>query len=118
MDLFAGCGGFAEGFRSCVSGTTDGEPLFRTVAAVDIDAAALATFTANHRAAAAECCDIERFDASPYVDKIDVITGGPALPGLLKPRQPAPRRSAQGTMGGVRARRGHGPTKGLRHGER
>ncbi|NUK02008.1 DNA cytosine methyltransferase [Streptomyces lunaelactis] len=82
MDLFAGCGGFAEGFRSCENGTLGGGPLFRTVTAVDHDPSALATFAANHRPGDAECCDIEEFDTLPFADEVDVITGGPPCQGF------------------------------------
>jgi DNA (cytosine-5)-methyltransferase 1 len=82
MDLFAGCGGFAEGFRSYAANGTQVESAFEGVAAVDIDGAALATFETNHPSADAMCLGIEDFDPSPFVDRIDVITGGPPCQGF------------------------------------
>ncbi|MGW3127646.1 DNA cytosine methyltransferase [Streptomyces sp. NPDC001123] len=72
MDLFAGCGGFSEGFRSG----------FRSVAAVEIDLAAAATYKANHRPEHLLCGDIGEFDPYPFAERVDVITGAPPCQGF------------------------------------
>ncbi|WP_306339919.1 DNA cytosine methyltransferase [Streptomyces sp. AS13] len=82
MDIFAGCGGFAEGFRSYVHNNINNESAFESVAAVDIDRAAHATFAANHLSADAMCLDIETFDPSPFAGGVDIITGGPPCQGF------------------------------------
>ncbi|GGN42869.1 cytosine-specific methyltransferase [Streptomyces kronopolitis] len=80
MDLFAGCGGFTEGFRSYANadGTT---PHFRSVVAVEFDRAAAATYEANHQPDKLICDDIADFDPQPFSDDVDVITGGPPCQG-------------------------------------
>ncbi|MFF4292520.1 DNA cytosine methyltransferase [Streptomyces vinaceus] len=82
MDLFAGCGGFAEGFRSFSAGTDEGAPPFNTVAALEFDTRALATFKANHRQAVPLPVDIRDFDAKSFAGSIDVIAGGPPCQGF------------------------------------
>ncbi|MFJ3954265.1 DNA cytosine methyltransferase [Streptomyces libani] len=79
MDLFAGCGGFTEGFRSYTD--ADGSPLFRTVAAVELDSSAAATFEINHRPDKLICGDITDFDPQSFAGEVDVITGGPPCQG-------------------------------------
>ncbi|MFI9026244.1 DNA cytosine methyltransferase [Streptomyces sp. NPDC053560] len=81
MDLFAGCGGFTEGFRSYANadGTT---PHFRSVAAVEKDQRAAATYGANHQPDKLICDDIADFDPQPFADDVDVITGGPPCQGF------------------------------------
>ncbi|MFJ9854310.1 DNA cytosine methyltransferase [Streptomyces sp. NPDC101150] len=80
MDLFAGCGGFTEGFWSYanVDGTT---PHFRSVAAVEQDQRAAATYGANHQPGKLICDDIADFDPHLFADDVDVITGGPPCQG-------------------------------------
>lgn len=82
MDLFAGCGGFSEGFRSYTPGAVGSRAVFETIAAVDLDRAALATFQANHPSAEVMNLDIEQFDPSPFANRVDVITGGPPCQGF------------------------------------
>ncbi|WP_431047477.1 DNA cytosine methyltransferase [Streptomyces sp. P1-3] len=82
MDLFAGCGGFAEGFRTFRAEETQGQAVFHTIAAVEIDRAALATFEANHRPASPLCLDIGDFEPSFFAGTVDVITGGPPYYGF------------------------------------
>ncbi|MFG2228903.1 DNA cytosine methyltransferase [Streptomyces sp. NPDC048723] len=81
MDLFAGCGGFAEGFRAFSAGA-EREPSFTVVAAVEIDRAAAATFKANHEEASVECLDIAEFDGHLFAGRVDVMTGGPPCQGF------------------------------------
>jgi DNA (cytosine-5)-methyltransferase 1 len=75
-DLFAGCGGFAEGFRA------SGENRFRVVAAVEMDRAAAATFQANHAPDIFAQADIADVDSLPEAGEVDVITGGPPCQGF------------------------------------
>ncbi|MBL1085847.1 DNA cytosine methyltransferase [Streptomyces actinomycinicus] len=82
MDLFAGCGGFSEGFRSYTPGGVGSRTVFETIAAVDFDRAALATFQANHPSADVMNLDIEEFDPDPFANSVDVITGGPPCQGF------------------------------------
>lgn len=81
MDLFAGCGGFAEGFRSYGAGPGR-KPRFKSLVAVERDRAAAATFAANHAPDHLHGGDIEDFDPQPYVDRVDVVTGGPPCQGF------------------------------------
>ncbi|MEV5276116.1 DNA cytosine methyltransferase [Streptomyces sp. NPDC051994] len=81
MDLFAGCGGFAEGFRSYGAGL-GGKPRFQSLVAVERDRAAAATFAANHTPGHLHAGDIEEFDPLPYLDQVDVVTGGPPCQGF------------------------------------
>ncbi|MFJ8161187.1 DNA cytosine methyltransferase [Streptomyces sp. NPDC096136] len=82
MDLFAGCGGFSEGFRSFSAVGHAREHAFTTVAAVEYAPAAAATFQANHVGANVMCLDIEKFDAYDFEGGVDVITGGPPCQGF------------------------------------
>ncbi len=82
MDLFAGCGGFAEGFRAYSDGLSDGPPAFRSVASVEWDPAASATFEANHRPQVVHCGDIASFSPHPFIGQVDVVTGGPPCQGF------------------------------------
>ncbi|MFD9574792.1 DNA cytosine methyltransferase [Streptomyces sp. NPDC059982] len=82
MDLFAGCGGFSEGFRSFSTTGHARESAFTTVAAVEYAPAAAATFQANHVGANVMCVDIEKFDAYDFEGDVDVITGGPPCQGF------------------------------------
>ncbi|MFF3858125.1 DNA cytosine methyltransferase [Streptomyces sp. NPDC002209] len=82
MDLFAGCGGFSEGFRSYAAGGDGSRVAFETIAAVDFDRAALATFQANHPSAQVMEMSIEDFAPAHFTDRVDVITGGPPCQGF------------------------------------
>ncbi|MFE1881884.1 DNA cytosine methyltransferase [Streptomyces diastatochromogenes] len=82
MDLFAGCGGFSEGFRSYSDGLDPRMPRFRTVAAVELDVAAAATYRANHGSGELFEGDIASFEPNMFADRVDVITGGPPCQGF------------------------------------
>ncbi|MEU0646145.1 DNA cytosine methyltransferase [Streptomyces umbrinus] len=82
MDLFAGCGGFTEGFRSYSDGLDARLPRFRSLAAVEGSPYAAATYEANHRPEFMLCGDIADFDPFPFADSVDVITGGPPCQGF------------------------------------
>ncbi|GAA3770173.1 DNA cytosine methyltransferase [Streptomyces phyllanthi] len=82
MDLFAGCGGFSEGFRSYAVDQYAHQPRFRSVAAVEADRAAAATYKANHQPDLFFDGDITDFDPRPFEDSIDVIAGGPPCQGF------------------------------------
>src|SRR6478752_7475316 len=48
LDLFSGCGGFTQGFHEFrPEGAKDGGPVFHSVAAVEHDLAAAATYAVN-----------------------------------------------------------------------
>jgi DNA (cytosine-5)-methyltransferase 1 len=82
MDLFAGCGGFSEGFRSYGAGQGARPPRFRSVAAVELDRAAAATYEANHQPERLFYGDIAAFGPRPLEDTVDVIAGGPPCQGF------------------------------------
>lgn len=72
IDLFAGCGGMTEGFRMAGLG-------FESVAAVEWELAAAATYAANFGAAHTHWTDIAEFVNVP---KADVVIGGPPCQGF------------------------------------
>ncbi|TRO57692.1 DNA cytosine methyltransferase [Streptomyces sp. IB201691-2A2] len=82
MDLFAGCGGFTEGFRSYTDGLDTRLPRFRPVVAVEHSPYAAATYEANHRPEFMLCGDIADFDPYRFANSVDVITGGPPCQGF------------------------------------
>ena len=81
VDLFAGCGGFSAGF-SRFSQEHPALPPFRTVAAVEFDRAAAATYAANYPEAEVFQDDIVHFDPAPYAGRVEVVTGGPPCQGF------------------------------------
>lgn len=85
IDLFAGCGGMTAGF---LASNRD----FRTVAAVEWDLAAAATYAANFGEAHTHWIDIADFKDVP---KADVVMGGPPCQGFsnLGSRDPADPRN-------------------------
>ncbi|MGP4002904.1 DNA cytosine methyltransferase [Streptomyces sp. 8N706] len=86
VDLFAGCGGFTEGFRS-FRPVGHSAPVFRSVAAVEHDVAAASTYAANfaneadgeHHMHAGEIEDWKPLDHG--IDA-EVVLGGPPCQGF------------------------------------
>ena len=88
IDLFAGCGGLTEGFRSFRPSGESRSP-YRPVAAVEMEHWAAATYMANFGgdAAAGEqvqvnCKKIEDWNPKPFANGADVILGGPPCQGF------------------------------------
>ncbi|MFE4599540.1 DNA cytosine methyltransferase [Kitasatospora indigofera] len=88
IDLFAGCGGFTEGFHSFrPNSNAADEPVFRTVAAVEHNLAAAATYAANFAAGMGGAQHIHAGDIEDWFPKgdeieADVILGGPPCQGF------------------------------------
>lgn len=81
VDLFSGAGGFSAGFRSYTPHGPDSSP-FESVAAVEFDKAAAATYAANFGSAHVANVDIATWDATPYEGQVDVVMGGPPCQGF------------------------------------
>jgi DNA (cytosine-5)-methyltransferase 1 len=81
VDLFSGAGGFSAGFRSYEPSGPGSSP-FQSVAAVEFDEAAAATYAANFGSAHVANIDISTWDARPYKGKVDVVMGGPPCQGF------------------------------------
>lgn len=75
LDLFAGAGGLTQGFRVA-------SPRFRTVRAIEFDAAAAATYAANHGDDVVYSGSIQEWLAEEEVPHVDVIVGGPPCQGF------------------------------------
>ncbi|MFG2360675.1 DNA cytosine methyltransferase [Streptomyces mirabilis] len=92
VDLFSGCGGFTQGFHEFrPAGAEDGGPVFHSVAAVEHDTAAAATYAVNfgvHRlekslpAARVHLEDIEIWKPTEEALHADVVVGGPPCQGF------------------------------------
>ena len=94
IDLFAGCGGFTQGFGEFRPvGRDDSGPAFTSVVAVEHDTAAAATYSANfgslregaHPAAMSPRMwvgDIQKFEPLDEELEADVIVGGPPCQGF------------------------------------
>lgn len=92
VDLFAGCGGFTQGFHEFrPAGAQDAGPVFHSIAAVEHDAAAAATYAANFGsvrpdrtlpAARVHFGDIEKWEPTADALHADVVVGGPPCQGF------------------------------------
>ncbi|WP_143661354.1 DNA cytosine methyltransferase, partial [Streptomyces pseudogriseolus] len=92
VDLFSGCGGFTQGFhefRPAHAG--DVGPVFHSVAAVEHNTAAAATYAVNfgklrldeqHPPAQVHVGDIEVWQPTPEAFDADVVVGGPPCQGF------------------------------------
>ncbi|MEV6502501.1 DNA cytosine methyltransferase [Streptomyces prunicolor] len=81
VDLFSGAGGFSAGFRAYEPDGPGSSP-FKSVAAVEYDEAAAATYAANFGQSHVANVDIATWDPEPYRGKVDVIMGGPPCQGF------------------------------------
>jgi DNA (cytosine-5)-methyltransferase 1 len=86
VDLFAGCGGFTQGFHEFVPEGATRSP-FRTVGAVELDVAAASTYAVNFGKEAGGvdkifAGDIKDWNPGDLTDEIDVILGGPPCQGF------------------------------------
>jgi DNA (cytosine-5)-methyltransferase 1 len=88
VDLFAGCGGLAAGFKAAGA-----LPTF----AVEWDAAAAATYAANHgeHVRVVDIADVDDLELAALGDSVDVVVGGPPCQGFsnLGTRDPADPRN-------------------------
>jgi DNA (cytosine-5)-methyltransferase 1 len=66
VDLFAGCGGLSLGLKQAG---------FRVLAAVELDALAVATYTSNHRKTKVFCSDIRRLPAKNLLKSLSINPG-------------------------------------------
>ncbi|MEV8393961.1 MULTISPECIES: DNA cytosine methyltransferase [unclassified Streptomyces] len=81
VDLFSGAGGFSAGFRAYEPAGPSSSP-FVSVAAVEFDEAAAATYAANFGSSHVANIDISTWDARPYEGQVDVVMGGPPCQGF------------------------------------
>ncbi|MER5381434.1 DNA cytosine methyltransferase [Streptomyces sp. NPDC002688] len=81
VDLFSGAGGFSAGFRDYQPAGPGSSP-FESVAAVEYDEAAAATYAANFGTSHVANIDIAKWDPEPHRDKVDVVMGGPPCQGF------------------------------------
>lgn len=92
LDLFAGCGGFTQGFHSFrPEGGESAGPVFRSLAAVEHDTAAAATYAVNFGQlrpdgtipeARIHLGDIEKWEPTEDDLHAEVIIGGPPCQGF------------------------------------
>ncbi|MET7603992.1 DNA cytosine methyltransferase [Streptomyces avermitilis] len=92
VDLFSGCGGFTQGFHEFrPEGSQDGGSVFHSIAAVEHNAAAAATYAANFGSgrlgaglpqAHVHFGDIEKWEPTPEALHADVVVGGPPCQGF------------------------------------
>ncbi|MFI2077662.1 DNA cytosine methyltransferase [Streptomyces triculaminicus] len=75
MDLFAGCGGFSAGFASFRPAGVSG-PVFESVAAVEVDSAAAATYKVNNPHTQVFEGAIADYDPGAFAGTVDVVLGG------------------------------------------
>ncbi|MEU1617799.1 DNA cytosine methyltransferase [Streptomyces sp. NPDC005722] len=92
VDLFAGCGGFTQGFHEFrPDGACGRGPVFQSLAAVEHDASAAATYAANFGSGLVEggierarvyFGDIEAWEPTQDDLNADVVVGGPPCQGF------------------------------------
>ncbi|MFJ4078368.1 DNA cytosine methyltransferase [Streptomyces iakyrus] len=92
VDLFSGCGGFTQGFHEFRPSNAAGAgPIFHSIAAVEHNAAAAATYAANFGslrldervpAARVHVGDIEDWQPTTEALNADVVVGGPPCQGF------------------------------------
>lgn len=92
VDLFAGCGGFTQGFHEFRPSGEDGSgPVFRSIAAVEHDKAAAATYAANFGPLRVDAArpsvrmhvgDIQDWEPATADIGADVVVGGPPCQGF------------------------------------
>ncbi|MFI8320807.1 DNA cytosine methyltransferase [Streptomyces sp. NPDC085529] len=92
LDLFAGCGGFTQGFHEFrPDGTVGGGPVFHSIAAVEHNKAAAATYAMNFGSGRPDKSlpearvyfgDIEEWKPTKETLHADVIVGGPPCQGF------------------------------------
>ncbi|MFF4655078.1 DNA cytosine methyltransferase [Streptomyces sp. NPDC001381] len=92
VDLFSGCGGFTQGFHEFrPAGKQDGGPIFHSIAAVEHNRAAAATYAVNFGelrkdrrvpAARVHVGDIEAWQPTQEALHADVVVGGPPCQGF------------------------------------
>ncbi|MET9461431.1 DNA cytosine methyltransferase [Streptomyces canus] len=92
LDLFSGCGGFTQGFHEFrPEGAEDVGPVFQSIAAVEHNAAAAATYAVNFGsgrldkrlpAARIHFGDIEKWEPTEDDLHADVVVGGPPCQGF------------------------------------
>ncbi|NJP66691.1 DNA cytosine methyltransferase [Streptomyces spiramenti] len=92
IDLFSGCGGFTQGFHEFRPvGGRDGGPVFHSIAAVEHDRAAAATYAVNFGsgrtdtrlpAGRVHVGDIEDWQPDAQAQCADVVVGGPPCQGF------------------------------------
>ncbi|MGW4301869.1 DNA cytosine methyltransferase [Streptomyces sp. NPDC004646] len=92
VDLFSGCGGFTQGFHEFrPAGGEENGPVFHSIAAVEHNVAAAATYAVNFGAlrldervpaAGVHVGDIEEWQPTPEALHADVVVGGPPCQGF------------------------------------
>ncbi|MFI5826194.1 DNA cytosine methyltransferase [Streptomyces sp. NPDC051578] len=92
VDLFSGCGGFTQGFHEFrPAGATDGGPVFHSLAAVEHNRAAAATYAANFGSGRTDTSlpqarvhvgPIEEWEPTAAEFDADVVVGGPPCQGF------------------------------------
>lgn len=80
IDLFSGAGGISCGLRQVRD--HNGEPLFETVQAIEIDRDAAASFGVNFPSAEVLNCDIREVVGNDQLKNCDVVVGGPPCQGF------------------------------------
>ncbi|MGW2958266.1 DNA cytosine methyltransferase [Streptomyces sp. NPDC001220] len=91
VDLFSGCGGFTQGFHEFRPDGKGGKPVFHSIAAVEHNRAAAATYAVNFGrlrrdkrvpATRIHIGDIEDWEPTPEALHADVVVGGPPCQGF------------------------------------